>query len=67
MSKTAGVIERVIKRAIAARKETRYVTAKESGVNYATLARFLDDRADVRLSTIEALANYLGLELKPKK
>ena len=42
MAKQAGPVERAIKRAIAARKETRYVTAKESGVNYATLFRFLD-------------------------
>jgi DNA-binding phage protein len=66
MAAAKGPIERAIKRAIAARKETRYVTAKEAGVNYATLFRFLDDDADIRLSTVEALAEYLGLELKPK-
>jgi hypothetical protein len=67
MAKQGGPVERAIKRAIAARKETRYVTAKASGVSYPTVFRFLDSEgADIRLSTVETLVEYLGLEVKPK-
>ena len=59
-------VGRALQRAIAARKETRYRTAKGAGVDYGTLCRFLDRGADVRLATVEALADYLGLELKPR-
>ena len=61
-----GNLERAIKKAITARRESRYATAKGAGLNYSALVRFLDSEADVRLSTVEALANYLALELKPK-
>lgn len=59
-------IERAIRKAIAARKETRYRTAKDSGVDYAALARFLDGKASLKLESVELLAEYLMLELKPK-
>ncbi len=60
-------IDKALRRAIAARKETRYTTAKGAGVTYRTLARWLDDETtDIRLTTVEALAAYLALELKPK-
>jgi hypothetical protein len=61
-----GVLEKALRQAIAARKESRYATAKGSGVKYTTLARFLDREADVRFSIIEKLAAYLALELRPK-
>ena len=48
------------------RKESRYATAKGSGVKYTTLEHFLDREADVRFSIIEKLAAYLALELRPK-
>jgi DNA-binding Xre family transcriptional regulator len=60
-------IEQALRRAIAARKETRYATARNANVTYTTLARWLDKGSDIRLSTIEALCGYLGLELKPSK
>ena len=61
-----AAIGRTLRRAIAARKETRYRTAKDSGVDYAALARFLDGKASLKLESVELLAAYLGLELKPK-
>jgi DNA-binding phage protein len=61
-----ATIGEVLRRAIAARKETRYRTSKSSGVTHRTLDRFLDEQADVRLSTVQALADYLNLELKAK-
>ena len=61
-----AAIDQVLRRAVAARKENRYATAKRAGVQYTTLVRWLDEKADIRLSTVEALAEYLALELKPK-
>jgi hypothetical protein len=61
-----ATISDALKRAIAARKETRYATALHAEINYRTLQRWLDEDADIRLSTVQALADYLGLELKPK-
>ena len=43
---------------------TRHQIAKESGVDPAGLLRFLEQDADVRVSTIDKLVEYLGLELK---
>ena len=60
-------LSKQLKRAITATKETRYRVAKDSGVGYATLMRFLDENRDIRLSTVEALAKYLNLELKPAR
>jgi hypothetical protein len=64
---TMGPIERALRKSIADRKETRYATAKGASVTYPTLVRFLDGKADIRLSTVEAFCEYLGLELKAKK
>jgi hypothetical protein len=60
-----ATIDQTLRRAIAARKESRYATAVGAGVTYRTLARWLDEKADIRLRSVEALAAYLGLELKP--
>jgi hypothetical protein len=60
-----GNLTKALRRAIADRKETRYATAKGAGIDYAALVRFLDGKADVRLSTVERLAGYLNLELRP--
>ena len=46
-------------------RETLYRTAKESGVNYAVLHRFLSgERPTLRLETVDRIADYLGLKLK---
>jgi hypothetical protein len=63
---TVRNIERAIRKAIADRKESKYATAKGAKLDYASFVRFLDGNADVRLSTVEALVEYLGLELKPR-
>jgi hypothetical protein len=60
-------IEKAIRKAIADRDESRYATAKGARLDYASFVRFLDGKADVRLSTVEALAEYLQLELRPKR
>lgn len=40
---------------------TRYRIAKDSGVDYYTLARFLDEGRDIRLSSVQKLADYFGM------
>ena len=46
---------------------TRYRIAKDAGIGYDILARFLDHDRDIRLSTVDHLAAYFGLELKPSR
>jgi len=46
---------------------TRYRIAKDSGVSYDALARFLNEERDLRLATADKLADYFGLVLKPKR
>jgi hypothetical protein len=62
-----GAIEQALRKGIQARNESRYRTAKGAGMNYAALCRFLDESADIRLSSVEGLATHLELELTPKK
>ena len=42
---------------------TRYRIAKDARLDHTALSRFLAERRDLRLSTIDALAEFLGLEL----
>lgn len=56
-------IDQAIRRAIKKSGKTRYAIAKGAGVDYATFSRYLDEGRDVRLSTIEALAAYLGIKV----
>jgi len=46
---------------------TRYRIAKDAGLDHTALTRFLVDGRDLRVSTVDSLADYLGLELAPKK
>jgi len=46
--------------------QTRYAIAKGAGIGYGVLARWLDEGRDIRASTIDKLAEHLGLELVPK-
>ncbi len=55
-------LHETIRTAVERRKETRYRTAKGSGIGYKALTRFLNG-ADIRLSTAQHLVNYLRLEL----
>jgi hypothetical protein len=53
------------RRAVRARGETLYRTAKDSGVDYANLYRFLKQRRPITLTSFEKLCTYLGLKLVP--
>jgi len=46
---------------------TRYRIAKDAGVDHSALSHFLTEGRDLRLPTVDALAGYLDLELRPNK
>ena len=48
-----------------ARGVTRYRIATDSGVDHTHLTKFLREGRDIRISTADALSEYLGLELRP--
>lgn len=45
-------------------KQTLYKVAKETGVNWDSLRRFARNEGNLRGEQLDALADYLGLELK---
>ncbi len=45
---------------------TRYRVAKDSGVEHTVLSQFLRGTRSVRMETVDLLADYLDLELRPK-
>ena len=52
-----------LRRFIQRKKESKSRIARESRITYKTLSDFLDGNADIRLQTLDRLAEYLGLEL----
>jgi len=55
-----------LRRAIEDHPESRYRLGTDTGVDPAVLCRFVHGQAGVSLDTFDKLADYLGLELKPK-
>jgi hypothetical protein len=55
-----------LRKAVLTSKQTRYAIAIGSGVDHAVLRRFMRGERDIKLTTAEHLAEYLGLELAPK-
>ena len=63
-------VSKQLRRAIKAetRHKTLYQIAKESGVAWAVLSRFLTgERPTLRSDTVDRLCDYLGLELRPMR
>jgi transcriptional regulator with XRE-family HTH domain len=56
-----------LRKAVLSSKKTRYAIAVGSGVDHAVLRRFMRGERDIKLTTAEHLAEYLGLELGPKR
>lgn len=56
-----------LRKAVMTSKKTRYAIAIGSGVDHAVLRRFMKGERDIKLTTAEHLADYLELELMPKK
>jgi len=46
---------------------TRYRIAKETGLQEASLSRFMSGETSLRLDKADAIAEYLGLELVKKR
>jgi hypothetical protein len=52
----------------ATRRQTLYTIAKESGVSWRVLQRFLTgERPELRTGTVDRLCEYFGLELSRKR
>jgi hypothetical protein len=49
-----------------ARGITRYRICQETGLDHSSLTRFVYEGRDARASTLDALADFFGLELQPK-
>lgn len=60
------IVDRILA-AIEASTLTRYEIARQSGVDEASLSRFVNGKSSLDLSTIEKLAPVLGLEIVVKK
>jgi DNA transposition AAA+ family ATPase len=60
-------IDQQLREAIDKSGLTRYRIARDSGVDYAALCRYLDEGRDLRLSNVEKLAAYFGMRLTPPK
>lgn len=52
-----------LREAIRESNKTMYEVAKEAGVDYSIVRRFLNDERDMKLATADRLAAYFGLEL----
>ncbi len=56
-----------LRKAVLTSKKSRYAVALGSGVDHAVLRRFMKGERDIKLTTAEHLAEFLELELAPKK
>jgi len=57
----------VLRRAISRSKATQYRISRATGVPQSSLLRFVRGDTSLRLDKAAAVAEYLGLELRPKK
>jgi transcriptional regulator with XRE-family HTH domain len=65
MPKKTSISDQV-RKAINAAGVTRYRIAQDTGVDEATLSRFVNGERGLSLPVLDKLADYLGLELSPK-
>jgi hypothetical protein len=56
-----------LRRAIATSGETRYAISKATGVGQDTLCRFVNGERGLSMEAMNALGQYLGLELVRKQ
>ena len=47
--------------------ESRYALSKRTGIDQSTLTRFMSGERGLRLDVVDALAEALGMELRPKR
>ena len=61
-------IDQVLRRAIKNSGETRYRICQGTGLGHTALSRFVNGTTpDPRLTTVQALCDYFGLELRPRR
>jgi predicted transcriptional regulator len=65
-SKTQETVTEVLRRAIEECGETLYRVAKDAGVPYATLYRFMKSKRSLSGPGLDKLCAYLGLTLTKK-
>lgn len=61
----SNTVTNTLRATITASAQTRYAIAKGAGVDQAAILRFMEG-TDIKGATVDKLANYFGLELKPK-
>ena len=62
------VMLQALQEAVEDDERTLYRLAKESGLHYSILDRLMNgERTNVTISTVAALADVLGMELRPRK
>lgn len=67
MGKKRSTISDQIRGAIASSKVTRYRIAQETGIDEATLSRFMSDKGGMTVSTLDKLGEYLELEVVQRR
>jgi DNA-binding Xre family transcriptional regulator len=61
-------VSKQLRDAIESQDVTLYRISRDAEVDWGTLQRFIDGRRpDIRMSTVDKLCEYLGLELQTKK
>ena len=59
-------IRQAIREAIESDKRSRYRIAQETGISEPMLCLFMQSKRGMTLERLELLAEYLGLEIRPK-
>ena len=67
MQENEGPVTAALRQAIADSGLTVYMIAKQAGISTAPLYRFLDHTQQLKLSSVDAIARVLQLELKAAK
>ncbi len=60
-----ATVSETLRRALEGCGQTRYAVAKATGISEAVLSRFVHGQP-LRGANLDKLADYLGLELRPK-
>jgi transcriptional regulator with XRE-family HTH domain len=55
-----------LRRAIETADKSRYALAQETGIDQATLSRFMHGKGGLSIEGLDLLADAIGLELTPK-
>lgn len=63
MSKKRKAISDQIRDAITSAGVSRYEICKQTGINQATLSRFMNETGGMSVQTLDKLGKYLGLEI----